>query len=151
MDGHPKSQLIVLYGVDQTCPLCFVVFPACEHCWRGNKYCGSSCSGEARRGNRRASEKKYAATDKGQASRRLRQKNFRARSILELKVTDHSTGQSISTIIKDPKPQRQSSRQCWRCRKNIRCVAYRRDGAQFGKNKYFSFTRFKAREGTSKQ
>jgi hypothetical protein len=77
-------------GLEKICPSCVISFRSCEHCWRGHKYCSPDCSREGRKRNRRITEKRYTTTEKGRESRRCRQKNFRSRNILGLKITDHS-------------------------------------------------------------
>jgi len=77
-------------------------FSICEHCWRGQKYCSPECSRAARVIRRRITEQRYANSPKGRLSRRLRQKNFRIRKILEAGVTDHSTKVPCSLLQTHP-------------------------------------------------
>lgn len=111
----------MLQGIERICPNCQKVFRYCQHCWRSHKYCGPSCSLEGRRKNRRATERKYAATDKGRENRRRRQKNFRIRRILEVRVTDQSSINIINVI--DPRRTKAKNlNQCRRCERPIKTV-----------------------------
>lgn len=145
LSGHPKIEISVLLGLEQVCQVCAVSFSFCEHCWRGHKYCGPFCSLEGRKRNRRAAEQKYAATTKGQESRRRRQKNFRNRNILGLKVTDHSPRDTFKIIKRILSATSKTSKQCRHCQKHIHAVV---PGDHFEiseKNNNFSFTRFRSR------
>jgi hypothetical protein len=147
MSGHPKIEPAVLIGLKKTCPICAVSFCSCEHCWRGHKYCGPTCSREGRKRNRRITEKRYAASKKGSESRRRRQKNFRNRNILGSRVTDHSP-REVPRIIRrssDTQPNK-ASLQCWHCERPIRVIVLGGHLAVSEKNNYFSFTRFRSRD-----
>ncbi len=134
-------------GIEIICPICQRKFQYCQHCWRGHKYCGPNCSLHGRRQNRRASEKKYAATDKGRESRRRRQKNFRNRNILNFRVTDHSPNK-ITPIVSCFTKSKKATNQCWDCHKPLQIVAGGRHeiSIQFSEERnYFSFTRFRSK------
>lgn len=129
---------MVLLGVKRICPTCGHVFFYCQHCWRGSKYCSPECSLLGRRKNRRATEKKYASTAKGKESRRRRQKIFRIRRILGLKVTDHSSLKLNPGIISLSKQSNGPFPKCCCCKRTLILV----DGVHFEgqkENKYFSF------------
>ena len=132
-------------GIEKVCPVCRVIFRFCEHCWRGHKYCGPSCSLEGRKRNRRITEKKYAATKKGRESRRRRQKNFRNRSILGLKVTDHSPRVTSTIIRHSSNSVNKVSKRCKHCQKLLRAIIPGGHCAVTEENNYFSFIRFRSR------
>jgi hypothetical protein len=139
---------MALLGIEKTCLTCQKIFRYCEHCWRGHKYCGSICSREGRKKNRRASEKKYAATARGQANRRLRQKNFRNRNILGLRVTDHSSTKNIPRVNDSKSFMNRAVSHCCQCKQPIRVVVGGSHAIsdRYSKNgDYFSFARFRSK------
>lgn len=141
---------MALVGIEKVCPICEMNFRYCEHCWRGHKYCSPGCSQEGRKKNRRASEKRYAATAKGRESRRRRQKNFRIRNILKLGVTDHSSSRIVRTLNCAKTNTSVTSDQCWHCQKAIRVVVGGRNGHSHQvteEGDYFSFVRFRSKNG----
>lgn len=138
-----KLEPLALIGLEKICPICAVRFRSCEHCWRGHKYCSPSCSREGRKRNRRITEKRYVATMNGAESRRRRQKNFRNRMILGLKVTGQSPREAPGIIRPSLKSTSKASRQCGHCQKPIR-IMLGWHFAIFKEDNYFSFTRFKS-------
>lgn len=132
-----------LLGLQRICPICQKNFSFCEKCWRGHKYCGPLCSREGRKKNRRNAERRYAASPKGRESRRRRQKNFRIRKILQLKVTDRSPRKNQTIIRPTPNTGSQTERCCCRCEKLIHTVVKKGPDA-FSSSNYFSFTRFRS-------
>lgn len=133
-------------GIEKICPLCGQRFRYCEHCWRGHKYCSPDCSHSGRRKNRRNTEKRYTSTSAGRESRRRRQKNFRSRIILGLKVTDHSPPKKNQSVSCPSKSTIGKSEQCCHCHKPIQIII----GGQFvssEENNYFSFVRFRSKNG----
>ncbi len=135
------KESLVRLGLELVCPVCLITFRYCEHCWRGHKYCSPACSHEGRKRNRRITEKKYCSTDKGILSRRKRQKNFRSRKILGLKVTDHSP-QSDSSKINSSQLNKEVSKKCCSCLKSIQLITPGGTTEDSEEKNYFSFVRF---------
>lgn len=135
----------MLLGFELTCPVCSIRFCYCEHCWRGRKYCCPACSLEGRKRNRRISERKYCSTQKGKHCRRKRQKTFRNRQILGLKVTDHSPQEEISKINSSQKLKQKVPKQCWNCQKEFQLIDFGSRIEDSEKNNYFSFVRFRSK------
>ena len=136
---------MALLGIEKKCPVCQKTFLYCEHCWKGHKYCSFICSREGRKTNRRATEKRYTSTPKGQASRRLRQKNFRNRNILGLRVTDHSPAKSISRVNTHKSFENVAVSQCWQCQQPIQVVVGGDNAISPEIGDYFSFVRFRSK------
>ena len=133
-----------LVGLKKICPTCEMNFHFCASCWRGQRYCSRECSQEGRRRNRRLTEMRYVATEKGRLSRRRRQKNFRIRRILAPRVTDHSPQTAPTVIRRSSNLVGNASKRCFCCKRPIRIIV---DGGQFAhseKSNYFSFTRIKS-------
>ena len=136
---------VVFIGIEKICPNCGLRFLCCEHCWRGNKYCSPSCSKEGRRQNRRVTEKKYSQSRKGRENRRRRQKNFRSRIILGIKVTDHSPPMPSNKILVPSDRVRLEPKQCCHCGKPCRAIALGSQYASPEENNYFSIIRFRSK------
>ena len=134
------NEFAVLVGIEKICPTCAKQFRYCENCWRGHRYCSSTCSLEGRKQNRRRTEKKYAATPKGRENRRQRQKNFRIRCILKLKVTDQSPylQQNIINQTSDSSPR--ILKNCKQCQRSVLVI---KNLQSKNENIFFSFVRFK--------
>lgn len=72
------------------CASCSSQTTICSKCDRGNIYCGSMCSREARTRNHRKANKRYQKTQKGRMNNAERQRRYRLRqSEKNKKVTDH--------------------------------------------------------------
>lgn len=142
-DWSLKTESAELAGIEKTCPICSVRFHSCENCWRGQKYCSRECSREGRKRNRRLTERRYAATEKGRESRRRRQKNFRIRKILGLRVTDHSPRASPIIIRQHPNHKDQTQKRCRHCQRRIRVVVSGGLFAVSEKDNHFSFARLR--------
>ncbi len=143
MSSHPNPGKIPLLGLKRVCPICAKRFLFCENCWRGHKYCSPKCSRKGRKLNRRATERKYAATEKGRESRRRRQKNFRIRNILGHRVTDRSPRAPHLTIKPQISIGSDEGSRCCRCQKHIDVIF----GGEFENPEeahYFSFVRFRS-------
>ena len=61
------------------CARCHTLVTICRYCDRGNSYCGSACSREARHESLRRSGALYQSSRCGRAANAQRQKRFRAR------------------------------------------------------------------------
>jgi hypothetical protein len=64
-------------GLIQKCPECGAKFPVCGRCTKTHRYCSSECSSEARHRKRKTARKRYAKSDAGLESGRLRQQRYR--------------------------------------------------------------------------
>ena len=137
----------MLIGLERICPNCFGTFRSCEHCWRNQKYCSPTCSQEGRRRNRRNTEKRYAATEKGRENRRRRQKTFRNRQILKVKVTDHSPRTNTRIVKTSTKQTNEFSNGCDGCRMSIQIIIHGEDDARSEENYHFSFIRHRSKAG----
>lgn len=133
-------------GIERICPHCGARFSFCQHCWRGHKYCSPECRKAARVIQHRIKEQRYSNTPKGRLSRKLRQKNFRNRKILEQRVTDPSSDFSPTPLFSAPQmiemqqpPPRHHCRCCHQKLKIIKSVSEVSDTAQA----FFSFTRYR--------
>lgn len=71
------------------CTACRVQVIICSDCDRGNIYCGSMCSRQARTQNHRIANQIYQKTFKGRQKNALRQKRYRER--LRNIVTDQGS------------------------------------------------------------
>jgi len=142
-----RQRVSVLVGIEKICPHCQRTFRYCQHCWRGHKYCGPHCSLEGRRKNRRASEKKYALTDRGRENRCLRQKNFRIRKILKIRVTHHSPLKPTHRVNSFKRELDEIANNCLHCKRSIRIINGGRNREIASdlseESDYFSFTRFR--------
>jgi len=65
-------------------------FGVCERCYRGQRYCSSSCRRKGRRRRARACNRRYQRRKKARTSNRKRQQEFRTRR--KARVTDAATG-----------------------------------------------------------
>lgn len=136
-----------MIGIEIVCANCSVQFFCCRRCWRGNKYCSSSCRTEARKLKHREYEKKYAATPAGQESRRKRQRTFRAKNKNNLNVTVHSMKDNLAYANYTEKLNRDTYSVCFMCDCRIKDLVFRGDSNEFQfkptqkENSYFSFTR----------
>lgn len=78
-------------GVRIKCQHCKTFFIVCVSCYRGQRYCQSSCRMEARAISRRWSQKRYQQSPKGKLVHQLKQKRYRERKNKKSTiVTDHS-------------------------------------------------------------
>lgn len=74
------------------CARCFQRVEICSHCDRGNIYCGSICSKQARTLNHRIANEKYQRSLKGRLKHAQRQQRYRERQkTAKKKVTDHGS------------------------------------------------------------
>jgi len=74
------------------CVSCHTQIIICNHCDRGNIYCGSICSQEARGKNHRLANRKYQKSRKGRLKNAERQCSYRARQREKIKkVTDQGS------------------------------------------------------------
>ena len=69
------------------CDRCSVVVYLCSWCDRGQRYCSSRCSGQARRASLRAAGDRYQRTPRGRRLHSRRQQAYRERQ--RKKVTHH--------------------------------------------------------------
>lgn len=76
-----------------SCIRCHSQATICSHCDRGNIYCSTACSREARAQSCRSAEKRYQHTPGGKMKHALRQRRYIAR--LSKKVTDHSSSSPV--------------------------------------------------------
>jgi hypothetical protein len=67
---------------------CRAVFWICEHCDRGQRYCGSACRTEARLKQRRSANRRYQHSPEGRLDHRDRQREYRRR---RARVTDQGS------------------------------------------------------------
>lgn len=136
-----------MIGIELICPTCSVYFFCCRKCWRGNKYCSSSCRVEARKIKQREYEKKYSSTLAGKESRRKRQRKFRLKKEFEQNVTEQTMKTYLDHAIHTQKQNSIATTVCFECGCHIKSVVLRGDhyGLQFKltqkENNYFSFTR----------
>lgn len=72
MDFLVEKETLV-NAVEVTCAECGHVFSICSSCWRGQKYCTTSCQQSSRLKQRRTAQAKYQKTEKGLEYGRLRQ------------------------------------------------------------------------------
>ncbi len=78
-----------------SCARCGMRTVVCELCDRGNIYCGTECSWQARRENLRAANRRYQRSFNGRLANAERQSRYRARRAGadsprdSKKVTDH--------------------------------------------------------------
>jgi hypothetical protein len=68
------------------CRWCRGLFGVCERCYRGQRYCSSSCRRKGRRRRARARNRRYQRRKKGRTNNQKRQKEFRRRR--KARVTD---------------------------------------------------------------
>jgi hypothetical protein len=71
------------------CYRCFAQTFICRLCDRGNRYCSSACSKQARRDSHNRANRKYAQTRKGKHNNAERQRRYRERQ--RQKVTDQGS------------------------------------------------------------
>lgn len=81
------------------CERCQCEVRICTSCDRGNRYCGTGCSREARRECLDRARRRFNATKKGIRGNRRRQRRFRARP-----VTDQ--GSHMSRTVREERPNR---------------------------------------------
>ncbi len=67
---------------------CRAVFWICEHCDRGQRYCGSACRTEARIKQRRCANRRHQQSPEGRLDHRDRQREYRRR---RARVTDQGS------------------------------------------------------------
>lgn len=68
--------------------VCRAVFWICEHCDRGQRYCGSACRTEARLKQRRRANRRHQGSPEGRLDHRDRQREYRCR---RARVTDQGS------------------------------------------------------------
>lgn len=91
------------------CARCHNQVTICSRCDRGNIYCGSNCSKEARKGSLRGAGKRYQNTYPGKLNNAKRQRCYRERTKI---VTHHGSNkvevngllQSEDHELKKPRP-----------------------------------------------
>ena len=71
------------------CSRCHVQVTICNHCDRGNIYCGDKCAKTARQKSHASANKKYQSSRQGRFANALRQQRYRARQ--KQKVTDQGS------------------------------------------------------------
>lgn len=72
-----------------TCHRCRVLVRICQRCDRGNRYCSSTCSQEARKECCRRASRRYQATDRGRRNANARQQRYLMRKFS--KMTHHGS------------------------------------------------------------
>jgi hypothetical protein len=82
------------------CLRCHCQVIICSHCDRGNIYCGSICSQEARLKSVRAAGKRYQNTFRGKLKHARRQKRYRERKLK--KVTHHTSHITTVNVLLPP-------------------------------------------------
>jgi predicted GIY-YIG superfamily endonuclease len=74
------------------CARCHAQVIICSHCDRGNFYCGSTCSQQARAQNHRIANQRYQKSKKGQMKNAERQRRYRQHQREKTKrVTDQGS------------------------------------------------------------
>ena len=74
-------------GYRYKCPNCRCTFFVCMKCFRGQIYCSSNCSTEARTRSQKKSNKRYSSTPHGRKNRRLAQNRLR----IKKNVIEHTS------------------------------------------------------------
>jgi hypothetical protein len=74
---------------------CHAVFWICEHCDRGQRYCGPYCRAAARLRQRRHANRRHQRSLEGRQDHRDRQREYRRRQC-RARVTDQSSASIIS-------------------------------------------------------
>jgi len=90
------------------CAGCYSLVAICSPCDRNNIYCGSICSGAARRESCSMAAKRYQKSHRGRLKNAERQRAFRGRQ--KNKVTHHSSTVIPPHAVLPPKPNKLISR-----------------------------------------
>ena len=104
------------------CDRCGVMVTICRSCDRGNRYCGSSCSTEARRESHRAANRRYQATTRGRQLHAACQARYRRRKGGRIpgsqnRVTDQ--GRDLPARTVHEVPQTPNPYSCQLCNKKM--------------------------------
>lgn len=94
-------------GYRHKCPKCRCTFFVCVKCFRGQKYCSSTCTKQARTLSQKKANKRYGSTPTGRKKRRLAQNRLRnKKNVIEHTsplphnpVNENSSDLLISPII----------------------------------------------------
>ena len=78
------------------CQRCQALTLICSHCDRGQQYCSSDCSEQARRDSHKRANQKYSQSRRGRFNNALRQQRHRQRH--QQKVTDQGSPPEASTV-----------------------------------------------------
>lgn len=109
-------------GQQLNCGFCLNIFVICHSCYRGQKFCSSSCQLSGRKSRLRESTHRYQQSDRGRRHHQLRQDAYRKR---KKNVTHHSSQKTpvavepTKSVSKIPERSKRSGVICRICGQNI--------------------------------
>ena len=118
----------VTSGYQLKCPNCKTSFTICASCYRGHRYCNSSCSVRARYKSLTRSKRKNAKSEHSKKLHRRRQNRYRKKNLASKKVTEHPSAPTrhvlkrLSQFFEFPKPAIKAQQvigQCGWCKSKV--------------------------------
>jgi hypothetical protein len=101
---HRHKTPMELSGRLYNCVSCYALVVICSPCDRNNIYCGSTCSGAARRRSCAMAAKRYQKSHRGRMKHAERQRHYRGRQTT--KVTHHSSPVLPPRAVLPPEPNK---------------------------------------------